>query len=532
MPFYIGKFSEPLDSARIVHLQDPVETELLRDGDIVERWDHVFEWDSQCVKASRLEEWRAMGDPLCDAALRSMFTSASSSTGVDLLERLQSDAALNPEGPSQDLLDDVSLLPPNGIAATPLEIREAHTFFLQHSVAIMQCLMHFSLAGGFASPRITRALQAVSYLVPPRKNSTHMAEITPELNDRTYSRLLETFQFVLDVMACTNTNPLEKSSSCLDPGGDGWKAALRVRLLHGVARRRILERLSLSANSYSVEDDGIPVNQEDMAATLASFSVAPLWCLRRVYLLPISPPTLSQRSSFIATWRHIGFYLGVDPTILRTHFSSPNAADKFLGSSVLHLLTSERTPPGSLRPLFPTIPILLASSDRPPFPRSFEHQCALTRHLLGSALSTHLGVPPSPVKVEFCLLLSLIMAQIPVLFSCIYPRRGWSDKRAALTREALARVVRFQLGMRRTTFRARNEHGEVGDEVLSLETVKPDTVGGKKLVKEYRALMLEMAGVISGVMVLVIAGMLGWNACLLSSWYFNILINDTKPEEY
>jgi len=79
-----------------------------------------------------------------------MFTNTSSSHGIDLLERLQADAALNPDGPSQALLEDVSKLPPEDIAAGPREIKEAQAFFLEHSVAILQSLLYFSLAGGFA----------------------------------------------------------------------------------------------------------------------------------------------------------------------------------------------------------------------------------------------------------------------------------------------------------------------------------------------------------------------------------------------
>ena len=96
------------------------------------------------------------------------------------------------------------------------------------------------------------------------------------------------------------------------------------------------------------------------------------------------------------------------------------------------------------------------------------------------------------------------MAQVPVLFSYVYPRRGWTRKRAALTREALARVVRFQLGMRRTTFRARSEGGEIGADVLSVEAVKPDPKSGMRLVWKYRILMMEMATVIITVGVAVL----------------------------
>ena len=95
------------------------------------------------------------------------------------------------------------------------------------------------------------------------------------MNDRTYSRLLETGQFVLEVMACithldtatTQGDSPEKHANSLDPGSESWKAAIRVRLLHGVARRRILDRLHSSNNTYSVDDDGVPINQEDMSAT-------------------------------------------------------------------------------------------------------------------------------------------------------------------------------------------------------------------------------------------------------------------------
>ena len=100
-----------------------------------------------------------------------------------------------------------------------------------------------------------------------------------KMNDRTYARLLETFQFVLEVMGCTQSGmvDMKESLGCLEPGGEGWKAALRVRLLHGVARRRILNRLSSPSNVYSVDADGTPLNQEDMAATYDEYPSMPFF---------------------------------------------------------------------------------------------------------------------------------------------------------------------------------------------------------------------------------------------------------------
>jgi hypothetical protein len=126
-----------------------------------------------------------------------------------------------------------------------------------------------------SSPQITRVLEQVSYLVPPSHgtgrndtNSLPIPQISQATNDRTYARLLETTQFVLDVMNCVvpSGSPKEKKDSHnLFPGGDGWKSTIRVRLLHAVARRRILE--SGGRKGYNRERDGIPINQEDLAVT-------------------------------------------------------------------------------------------------------------------------------------------------------------------------------------------------------------------------------------------------------------------------
>ncbi|KIJ38929.1 hypothetical protein M422DRAFT_68961 [Sphaerobolus stellatus SS14] len=498
MVYYIGSFSHPINQQEIIHIQDPAQTESLRAGDVIERWDHVLEWDENCLKASQLEEWRGTGDPLCDEALKSMFPSSSSSVGIDLLKRLEEDAQTNPQGPSKAFLDHAMRLPPDDIAASKEEILLAQTFYLRHSVAIMQSLMHFSLAGGFASPRITRVLQSVSYLLPSSKYQSR--EMTEQMNNRTFSRLLETSQFILDVMGCMDPYaPMSDTIGCLKPEGEGWKAALRVRLLHGIARKRIMEKLNSSSNVYNTEKDGIPINQEDMAATLGSFSVAPLWCLSRLYPIPIPVSTAGEEAAFIATWRHIGFYLGVDPGILRAHFSSSVNATKFLSSTIIHLLTSY---PDEQYYFPPTMPVLRAISGRPPFPKTLAHHCALTRRLLGNSMSTYLGVPSTSILENIRVLKDCVMMQLPILFACYYPRQGWDQTRLTLLRATVPRVIRSQLGLRRTVFRARTETGEIAEGVMAEESVQPDPVGAKKLMRGWWMLLIEMAAAICGFLII------------------------------
>ena len=119
-------------------------------------------------------------------------------------------------------------------------------------------------------------LNAVSYLVPVNAKpdaEASQSHSTRAQDERTYLRLMETFQFVLDVMGCTSTTvhwPRAErdrevnSASHISPGGMGWKSAARVRMLHSIARRRARDQLG---RSFHGAVDFVPVNQLDMSGT-------------------------------------------------------------------------------------------------------------------------------------------------------------------------------------------------------------------------------------------------------------------------
>ncbi|KAG8745231.1 hypothetical protein FRC12_014626 [Ceratobasidium sp. 428] len=287
--FLVGKFTKPIVGEDIVYIQNSAETEGLLPGTVCSKWEHVFEWDEHCVKASALEEWRNIADRYCDEALRETFPTPSSSTGVDLLERIERQASSGP-GPAREFMNHVTSLPPENIRASHAQIIRGQAFFYTYSAPILASLMHFSLAGGFASARITRVLHSVSYLVPGKSGESGEYSITQATNDRTFKRLTETLQMILDVMGgsvALAEREGQKAASpahALVPGEDGWRSAVRVRLLHGVARRRIMERLNRhqvkpDTPSYDFDADGYPINQEDLAATLASFSIVSIFRL-------------------------------------------------------------------------------------------------------------------------------------------------------------------------------------------------------------------------------------------------------------
>ena len=199
-------------------------------------------------------------------------------------------------------LDEVLRSPPSALSATAEEVDLARQLFIDDSVQIMQALLHYSLAGGLArwvgprndyirsngniplSPRIVRTLEAVSYLVPHVKKTGSklppslmeaVSQITKDSTDRTFMRLVETMQFVLDVMGCTmsaydSASSNDASGSYLAnllPGGEGWKSSVRVRLLHGIARWRVQARWDREGRTGSL--DSVPLSQEEVAATYA-----------------------------------------------------------------------------------------------------------------------------------------------------------------------------------------------------------------------------------------------------------------------
>ncbi|CAE6493869.1 unnamed protein product [Rhizoctonia solani] len=514
--FVIGEISRPFRPEDIVEIHHSSQTEHVLPGTICSKWDHVFEWDDNCLKASTLEVWRHRSDSLCDEALLETFPTSSSSTGIDLLDAIERRAEQGP-GAARNFIDHVKRMPPEGIRASDDQIRRGQAFFYTYSSPILAGLMHFSLAGGFASARITRVLHAVSYLVPGKSSKASEYSITEATSDRTFKRLLETLQMVLDAMGA-NTSLVEREGKAvsqgvhdLAPGEEGWRSVVRVRLLHGVARRRIMERIRhpelLTEGSiprYDFDADGYPINQEDLAATLSSFCSAPLFCLTR---LGYHPP-ISEQEDYIALWRHLGFYMGIDPEILSRHFSSVSVNNKFLASTVVHLLESPGPEDDSLPP--PTMPIIHAISNRPPFPSTFAYHCALTRFLVGDRLADHLRVPKTPALEYYRLRTKLLITKLPYLFGRAYWLRNWESRRVRISREGLSRVVRWQMGMRRTAFRPRQEDGEIAPGVEQSEAVVPNMILGKAFMQEYNLLIREMLGVMGGVVLSVLA--IGWKA--------------------
>lgn len=129
-------------------------------------------------------------------------------------------------------------------------------------------LFYRSLVGGFSIPQIVQVLIATRYLVPSSGNNTQQS--IERDRKRTFERLLDTGGFVASCFAPTSSTDSDNilSAASLRPGGKGWDAALRVRVLHAKVRRSLLRATKIdegteqSIPSWDIDKNGIPINQK------------------------------------------------------------------------------------------------------------------------------------------------------------------------------------------------------------------------------------------------------------------------------
>ena len=109
-------------------------------------------------------------------------------------------------------------------------------------------------------------------------------------------RLVETGKFWMDV---TTVGGLERDQ-------DGFKSAVRVRLMHAQVRRMLLDSGKWNA------EWGHPLNQWDSMATILEFSSIFLTGLRAMGFLF----SKREREAVIHLWRYIGYLMGVEERVL------------------------------------------------------------------------------------------------------------------------------------------------------------------------------------------------------------------------
>jgi hypothetical protein len=295
-----------------------------------------------------LDAMRLTTDAPADRAVDDLFHTGSVSAVNGLMIHLvRNDQPIPDQLPAciQDYLAHQSGLPS---WADPVRIQRAEEFFSRHGVCATMILSCASLPECYAAAKGVQVL--------------HM---TARLATDPTRRIAETGQMVLQVMA----------PGGLSPNGDGVRIAQKVRLMHAAVRQLIL-----SSGQWD-EAWGRPINQEDMAGTLMTFSWTMLDAMRK---LGVSIAA-EDADAYIHAWNVVGHLLGVRDELLpadsteaealitavRRRQFAPSAAGRELAGALVELLHREI-------PLFRDLPE------------------ALIRHFLGDEVGDILGLANAP----------------------------------------------------------------------------------------------------------------------------------------
>lgn len=231
-----------------------------------ERWSDEF-----------LNKLRTESDELADKYLRLIMADNEKSGVRKLFATMDSNDAVPPGDHFPELAEFFQLthnLPPG----TDLQrIRRGELLFLKHILGGALVLLAKSLPEGYAAPNLSQILS-----------------ISDDLKTHPYKRLLGTLQLVLNV-SCAGG---------FEPGGRAVITAQKLRLLHSGVR--------YLADRYRPrfrEKYGVPVNHEDMLATIMGFSLLVVegW---RTLNLGLSK---QDEDDFYYVWQTFALMMGIHP---------------------------------------------------------------------------------------------------------------------------------------------------------------------------------------------------------------------------
>jgi hypothetical protein len=222
---------------------------------------------------------RGACDPLADRVIRELFERGQVGSANTLMGHLAAHGAMEVEQLPQPLrgyFERSGQLPP---WLDRELLREGQALFHRCGPLAVVALV------GAALPTCYAGAQGVQVL-----------HLTSRMEKDIQRRIVETAQMVVDVMG----------PGGMDGGGWGVRDAQQVRLMHAAVR--YLVRGSGRWNP----DWGEPVNQEDMAGTLLTFSVVTLRALGKLGYTP----SAREAQAYYHTWRVVGFLMGVDERLL------------------------------------------------------------------------------------------------------------------------------------------------------------------------------------------------------------------------
>ena len=292
----------------------------------------------------QLDALRFEGDPPADDRVAELLESE----GVEGVGRVMATLV------EEDLLSDDRVRRLATFETKPIEdpamIKAGQRIFEEHGPEMLWILGCYSLPSAYAAA-----------------NGVEVLAQTGFLTNQTNRRLVETSQMVVNVL----------TEGGLEPDGAGTITIEKVRLMHAAIRVLILKRTD---QPWDEDRLGLPINQEDMAGTLMTFSVIVIDGLKRLGIRL----TKAEREAYLATWILIGEMMGVASELIPADFA---AAEELKDTIQARQIRPTATGRELLTPL-------LATLDNKSLPGV---AAATMRRCLPRSVADGLGVPRQPL---------------------------------------------------------------------------------------------------------------------------------------
>jgi mpaB/rubber oxygenase-like protein len=236
-----------------------------------------------------LDDMRLRGDEPADKAVEALYTRHE----LDGVQHLMNLLVRNDDVPHADLpgeIKDYLANTPDVPAPSRDTVLAGQQLFAEYGSEMAMLLAFCSLPVAYSARKGVQVLYRTGYL-----------------SNRPLLRVAQTSQMILDVM----------TPGGLDPDGLGRRSAQKVRLMHAAVRYLLRN----DPKTPWPDEYGFPINQEDLAGTLMSFSVGVLRGLEKLQI----DVTREQAHSYIETWNVVGRMMGIAEALIPSTVVDANA---------------------------------------------------------------------------------------------------------------------------------------------------------------------------------------------------------------
>lgn len=237
-----------------------------------------------------LDAKRLVGDPMADRVVGALIDSGEiDQVDRQLLSLLRDDQLVpaNLPAPVRTYFEQTE----GPLDVDPEALRRAQNVFATYGPEILMVLGFYSLPAAYAAHKGVQVLYRTAFL-----------------EKRPTRRVLETSRMLAAVMAPEG----------LAAAGTGLRTIQKVRLMHAGIRHMVQMD---KAQPWDRDVLGVPINQEDLAGTLMTFSYLVISGLGQLHLAL----TADDATGYLLTWSAIGRLMGVDEDLIPGSMSEAEA---------------------------------------------------------------------------------------------------------------------------------------------------------------------------------------------------------------